>query len=155
MQSNVRTLWSTVLAIIVAGCSGSTPSAAPSATTSTPTVAVTLAPTPSATAPAPADAAPVELQGDWYTTMAPGDVVTLTLRDTTYRIVRGGFTGLGHIAVTGDAIEFSKANECKEGAGTYRWSITNATLTFTQVGGPDPCPRHEVLLGHDYVRSGS
>ena len=155
MQPNVRSFVSVVLVIVAAGCSGTTPSVAPSGTTPTATPAVTIAPSPSPSIAAPADAAPAELQGDWHTTMSPGDEVTLTLRDTTYRIVRGGFTGLGHIAVTGDTIEFSKANECKEGAGTYRWSITNGTLIFTQGGGPDPCPRHEVLLGHDYVRSGS
>ena len=135
------------LLVLVQACGG----AATTPTTTGPTPSLT----PEATPSLPADAAPDELQGRWSTSMGPGDNVTLIIGQTGYSLVRGSFSGHGHISVHGDQIEFSRANQCADGSGTYRWQISGGTLTFLPVGARDPCPRVSVLKEHDFKRLAS
>jgi len=87
--------------------------------------------------------------------MGPGDNVTPIIVQTGYSLVRGGFSGHGHISVHRDQIEFSRANQCADGSGTYRWQISGGTLTFDPIGARDPCPRVSVLKEHDFKRLAS
>jgi len=86
------------LLVLVQACGGA-------ATTPTST-GPTPSPTPELTPSLPADAAPEELQGRWSTVMGPGDNVTLIIGQTGYSLMRGGFSGHGHISVHADQIEF-------------------------------------------------
>ena len=144
-ETSITRIGVEALLVLVQACAAATP------TSTGPTPSPTLEPTPSL----PADAAPDELQGRWSTVMGPGDNVTLIIGQTGYSLVRGGFSGHGHISVHGDQIEFSRANQCADGSGTYRWQISGGTLTFLPVGARDPCPRVSVLKEHDFKRLAS
>ena len=86
--------------------------------------------------------------------VGPGDTVFLSIRPTSYEIERGAGGGMGRISVVGDEITFSRVAACMD-AATYQWAIEGETLTFSQVGADDPCPRKDVLLGYEYTRRGT
>ena len=78
--------------------------------------------------------------------------MTLTLSESGYRIARGLEEGRGTIAVSGDRIDFSRAN-VRTGSGAYRWRLTGDALVFIAVT-TDACPvRSEVLVGYTYTKS--
>lgn len=139
------------LLVLLTACTGPATSTTASATTSasaSPSIA-----SPAAT-PSPSSALPVELAGRWRINLGSAgspDTVTLTLQDRSYRIVRGGFSGTGSIAVEGDTITFAHANQCDgDTGGRYRWQVTDGTLTFMALD-TDPCPRGGILDGKTYT----
>lgn len=87
-----------------------------------------------------------QLTGAWETTLGAVPVtLTLDTEAGTYRIVRGGNSGAGEIAVDGDRIEFFGSNLCS-GAGAYTWSISGPSLRFEPIDS-DPCSgRVDVLV---------
>lgn len=109
---------------------------------------------PTVVTPSPVSPAPAVLQGVWVATSAVnGELVTLTLAATTYRITRGAIRADGVIAVAGERIEFSRSNLC-DGTGAYRWTVTGTSLLLNVIGS-DACPgRSDELAGYTYVKSG-
>ncbi|MGN6168411.1 MAG: hypothetical protein ACTHQQ_09615 [Solirubrobacteraceae bacterium] len=53
-------------------------------------------------------------------------------------------TAKGQVSVSGDTITFFSSNTCT-GTGTYRWSVSDGGLTFSEVGSSVPCPPAQVL----------
>jgi hypothetical protein len=93
----------------------------------------------------------MELQGLWQATISTGQAVTLELRPTGFIVNREGAIGTGAIAVEGERIVFT--SRCELGPGTYRWSIQDATLTFTPIDSGDPCGNRLIFLeGAAYTR---
>jgi hypothetical protein len=151
----MRPLVLVLLVLLFAACSSSAqpddgpslpvasdpPSVAPSAEpTSEPT------PEPSASpSPEPSESqAPRALIGVWRTTLA-GQPLSLSITETSYRIVRGGNVGNGSVRIEGDVIDFFDSDLCT-GTGSYRWAITDGALTFSPLVS-EPCTgRAEAVL---------
>ena len=134
--------------LVVQAC-GAGPSIAPSVP-----AAPSATPLPTASPTVPPDAAPLELQGRWRTMIARGDYGTLIIGPTSYTVTHGGPSGGGEISVVGDVITFKNGRKCPDVVGTYRWAIAGDTLTLTQIGEPDRCPRADVLLAKTFQREG-
>lgn len=139
--------------LCVAGCAAADPSAEPSVNPGSPSASVesssvpSPSPTPELTAsatPMPSEsAAPRALFGTWRTTLG-GQPLSLGITESTYRIVRGSNAAEGSVRVDGDQIEFFGSSLCG-GTGTYRWMITDGSLSFFPL--EEPCPgRAEALL---------
>ena len=78
-----------------------------------------------------------------------GERVILALGESNYEIIRRRNNASGSITVQGDEIVFWPSTVC-DGTGTYRWSLTGDSLTFTTLI-RDGCPgRSEVLAGQTY-----
>ena len=72
---------------------------------------------------------PRALFGTWRTSLG-GQPLSITITESTYRIVRGSNAGNGSVTVDGDEIEFFDSDLCPSRA-RYRWSISDAgALTF-------------------------
>lgn len=147
-----RLVYAAIVILLVSACGSTAQSPDDGPATATPTVATTAA-SPSGeatptTAPSPTPEPsepeePRELTGTWRTTLG-GQALSLSITDTTYRIVRGSNVGSGSVAVTGERIEFFDSDLCT-GTGVYRWAITDGALTFFPES--EPCPgRAEALL---------
>jgi hypothetical protein len=138
------------LLVLLSACAG--PAASITANP-TPSDTATATVAPSVSKPSPSSPLPPELAGRWRINLGSAgspDIVLLTLQDRSYRVVRGGFSGTGSIAVDGDTITFAHANQCDgDTGGRYRWTVANGTLTFTALG-TDPCPRAGILDGKTY-----
>jgi hypothetical protein len=81
---------------------------------------------------------------------APGPDQKLKLEgDSYYVYVHTNDMAVGTVQVTGHRITFSGSNTC-DGAGTYRWRVTNGSLEFKRQTA-DPCPRR-MLLRHSWSR---
>ena len=145
---------SVLAAVAFAGCTGTpTPgTVAPSVAASVATTAALTA-TPAGTPTVAPDAPPAELQGEWTARLSGGEEVGLRIGVTSYAVIRYGTARNGHVSVTGQVLEFSRAAGCA-GSGTYVWAINAGKLPFTPTGEPDPCPRYEVLKGVTYARAG-
>lgn len=144
-----RTLGALVIVTLVAGCAATEVSPEPGAASpmADPTAAVTPTPTqeppPSPTPMPTASAVPRALFGTWRTTLG-GQPLSLGITESTYRIVRGSNAADGSVRVDGDQIEFFGSTLC-DGTGTYRWTITDGSLSFFPL--EEPCPgRAEALL---------
>lgn len=140
-----------VIVLAATGCAGTTPEPSPPASipatpTAEPTPEPTIAPTPS---PSPAPSlAPRSLFGIWRATLA-GQPLSLSIRETTYRIVRGTNTATGSVRVTGDQIEFFGSDLCN-GSGFYRWAISDVgALSFFPTA-TEPCDGRLEALNVDY-----
>lgn len=146
-----RTLTALMVTALLAGCAEAEASAEPASPSAAadPTAAATATPTDEPTAsPTPmpsASMAPRALLGTWRTTLA-GQPLSITITESTYRIVRGSNAANGSVAVSGEEIEFFDSNLCA-GTGRYRWTISDAgALTFFPLEA-EPCTgRAEALL---------
>jgi hypothetical protein len=144
-----------VVAVLIAACGSPAAVDVESPPGDASTGAATPSPSPTDTAtpepspePSPSpvpSVGPRTLFGVWRTTLA-GQPVSLSLSETTYRIVRAPNVGTGSVSVTGDLIEFFDSSICP-GTGVYRWEIgEDGALEFFPVE-TEPCPgRAEALL---------
>lgn len=151
-----RSLVPVVLVLILAACTStaqpdddeasepvaSDPASVPATAEATPVP--TAEPTASPN-PEPSESqAPRALIGVWRTTLA-GQPLSLSISETSYRIVRGGNVGNGSVTINGDVIDFFDSDLCA-GTGSYRWAITDGVLTFSPLIS-EPCPgRAEAVL---------
>lgn len=113
-----------------------------------PTTEDTLAVTTSTTEPE--GVAPEELQGEWVTTLASGEIAELQIGGNFFRIKREDAQGGGHLEVAGDTIILSPNDTGCDDFGEYTWSITDGSLTMRL--NHDPCVRKDVLGNKVYTR---
>ena len=114
-----------------------------------PTTEDTLAATTSTTEPE--GVAPEELQGEWVTTLASGEIAELQIGGNYYRIKREEAQGGGGLEVDGDTITFLPNDTGCDATGQYTWSITDGSLTMTMLN-HDPCVRKDMLDDRVYTR---
>jgi hypothetical protein len=97
---------------------------------------------------------PSQLAGQWAISWQ-GGTEYLTLADSRFMFFfnyPGGVPAMGEVSVSGNTITFYSSNYCI-GTGTYQWSLSGGTLTFTQVAGSnDPCLREPILTSDAWTR---
>jgi heat shock protein HslJ len=91
---------------------------------------------------------PPQLAGQWAISWQ-GGTQYLILADSRFKFLFdypfGQPPPMGAVSVSGNTITFYSAQYCN-GTGTYQWSLSDGSLTFTQVAtSNDPCPREAVL----------
>jgi hypothetical protein len=158
MGRSMRSPAFVILLLLLTACSStvddassarsSEPAVSDPARSEAPSIDPTAEPTPEPTATPIAEPsesqAPRALIGIWRTTLG-GQPLSLSITETSYRIVRGGNTASGSVLITDDVIEFFDSDLCP-GSGVYRWSITDGALSFSPLQS-EPCTgRAEAVL---------
>ena len=143
-----RTMLALIVGVLMTACaaeSGATadrPAISPALPTAEATVAPRAEPSTAPTTGTSSMPAPPDLAGTWRRNLQ-GEEVLVTLRDTGYRIQRGGEMGSGSISVEGDVITFFGSSRCAS-VGRYTWAIEDGRLRLTEID--DPCSgRDEVF----------